>query len=351
MATAKNQAQIDDDEYSKAFMEEQAGPAQMTDDEAFSGMGMGMDDESGTPSAEADSAVVVIEGDGAPEGEAMQEDEAMAGMQEGMDSMVAPAADEDEEPTDPKEIQQKKSWEGRLKAREENLRMREEALAGADMTGAAKSAESGEVGDAPAEAMDQAGDAVVDMAAAVSAGEMTAEQAMKTLEEDFGPEFVQMLSVLVNDKAAKAMDTRVGEVRKTVDELISDLVNDKARTHFETVAEAHPDFAEINGSEALTAYLAELPEADRTAAEQVAESGNARQIVKMLDAFKAWAKEQLKAKKAASGDDMDMDMDMDMGGGIDESAADAAEGVRSTGLALPGAPDKDDSYEAAWSKF
>jgi hypothetical protein len=99
----------------------------------------------------------------------------------------------------------------------------------------------------------------------------------------------------------------------------------------------------------LGAYLANLSDAERAKAEQVQSSGNARQIVKLLDGFKGWAEKQGGAKPQAAADD-GMGMDMDMGG-MDESAADAAEGVRSTGMSLPGAPDKDDSYESAWNKF
>lgn len=330
MAIAPNQNDLDDAEYSAAFNEDQSGPKQMSEDEAFSNM----KDESGTSTPEADGDVVTVEGDGMPE------DEAMA-MDAGGESAAAadPAV---EEPMDPKEIQREKSWEGRLKAREEELRMREEALAAGGSKPAAPAAE------APGDGMEDAGDAVVDMAAAVSSGEMTAEQAMKTLEEDFGPEFVKMLDVLVSAKAGSAVDSKVGEVSKTVDQLIGELVDDKARTHFEAIADAHPDFAEINESEALGAYMATLSDAERAKAEQVQAGGNARSIVKLLDGFKGWAEKQGGAKPAAADDGMGMSMDME---GMDESAADAAEGVRSTGMALPGAPDKDDSYESAWNRF
>jgi hypothetical protein len=205
MAPAVNQNDIDDAEYSAAFNEDQGGPKQMSEDEAFPEAS----EESGTPSGDAGGDVVTIEGDGVPE------DEAMAGGE--------PAA---EEPMDPKDIQREKSWEGRLKAREEELRMREEALAAGGSKPAAPAAE------APGDAMEDAGEAVVDMAAAVNAGEMTAEQAMKTLEEDFGPEFVKMLDVLVSAKAGSAVDSKVGAVSKTVDQLIGELVDDKSRTHF-----------------------------------------------------------------------------------------------------------------------
>jgi hypothetical protein len=334
MAPAVNQNDIEDAEYSAAFSEDQSGPKQMSEDEAFSNMS-NMSDESGTSEPEGDGAVVTIEGDGEPEGEVVAE--APAEMAD-----ADPASDE---PTDPKDIQRQKSWEGRLKAREEELRMREQAL-----TATASKPEQAAT-EEPAEAMEDAGEAVVEMAAAVSSGEMTAEQAMKTLEEDFGPEFVKMLDVLVSAKAGSAVDSKVGEVSKTVDQLIGELVDDKARTHFEAIADAHPDFAEINGSEALSAYMASLSDAERAKAEQVQAGGNARSIVKLLDGFKGWAEKQGGAKPQAAADDgMGMDMEMDTSG-IDESAADAAEGVRSTGMSLPGAPDKDDSYESAWNKF
>ena len=340
MAIAPNQQDLDDAEYSAAFNEDQSGPVQQTEDEAFSNMA----DESGAPSDDADGDVMVIEGDGMPEGEAVAEAEPAAEVA----AVTEPPA---EEPMDPKDIQRQKSWEGRLKAREEELRLREEALASAgDKAGEVTS------GGETAGLSEDPGEAVVELAAAVDSGEMTAEQAMKTLEEDFGPEFVKMLDVLVSAKAGSAVDSKVSEVSKTVDQLIGEIVDDKARSHFETIADAHPDFAEINGSEALAAYMASLSDADRTKAEQVSADGNARQIVKLLDGFKGWSEKQSGAKPAdaappaPAGEEAGMGMGMSMSG-IDESAADAAEGVRSTGMALPGTPDKDDSYESAWSKF
>ena len=183
---------------------------------------------------------------------------------------------------------------------------------------------------------------------------MTPEQALKTLEEDFGPEFVKMMSVIIGAQATKAVDSRVGEVSKTIDQLIGEIVDDKAREHFEAIADAHPDFNDINGSEKFSAYLASMSDDERAKAEKIATDGSARQIVKLLDGYKAWASSEGgdapagdKAAAAApeGGDEGGMGM------GMDDSAADAAEGVRSTGMSLPATPDRDESYESAWSKF
>ena len=362
MATNPDQNAIDDAEFSAAFNEDQPGPREQTDEEAFSNM-----DESGSSETPADGDVVTVEGDGQPEGQAdagegaMAEGPATEGEgattdtasgegEQAADPMVETAAVDagagEEEPTDPKELQRKKSWEGRLKAREEELRLREEAMAGKkDVT----------VGAETAPMSDTPGEAVAELAAAVDSGDMTPEQAMKTLEEDFGPEFVKMLSVLVGAKASEAVNSKVGEVSKTMDQLIGEIVDDKARAHFEEIADAHPDFAQINGSEELAAYMASLPDDQRAKAEKVATDGSARQINKLLDGFKAWAGSQGAADKSAGdqpAESAQAEGGMGMGmGGIDESAADAAEGVRSTGMALPNSPEREESYEAAWSKF
>lgn len=362
MATNPDQTAIDDAEFSAAFNEDQSGPREQTDEEAFSNM-----DESGTSDASTEGEVVTVEGDGKPDGEVAADAGAVV---EGegattdtstseeqvaepvVETAAADAGADEEEPADPKDLQRKRSWEGRLKAREEELRLREEALSGkkADVT----------IGDETAPVSDTPGEAVAELAAAVDSGDMTPEQAMKTLEEDFGPEFVKMLSVLVGAKASEAVNSKVGEVSKTMDQLIGEIVDDKARAHFEEIADAHPDFAEINGSEKLAAYMASMSDEDRAKAEMVAADGSARQINKLLDGFKAWAGSQGESEKSAAaapapdagavGAVGDAGLGMDMGA-IDDSAADAAEGVRSTGMALPNAPERDESYESAWSKF
>lgn len=279
---------------------------------------------------------------------------------------VAPAADgtqpaegdapADEAPVaefDPaKERQRLKSWEGRLRKIEADL------AAKADKVAAGTPESNGPVDDgsnaesATAEALEQVANsaeddepalatAADDMAEKVESGEMTPEQAMRQLAEDFGEPFVKMIEVIAAAAAGKTADSKFGQVRSDIDEVISHISNARERAHFEAIAEAHPDFDEIGQSEAFKAFAGTDPERQRIAA-----SGSAKEINKLLTEFKAQsstpetpADAQAPATAAAPAASPE-----------DEEAMDAAEGVRSSGgLSLPKEPTPAGDYEAAWN--
>lgn len=306
-----NQNQMSDDElaFSQAFNEEgqDAPPPDAVEAPAEA------------PAAEAETAVAeVMAADPKPE---------------------APPADalvldtektvEEEEPTDPKDVQRSKSWEGRLRAREAELAAREKALA---------ERENG--ADATPEAVEER---VEEVTAAVQDGSLSADEAIQMLSGDFGPEFAEAISALVRSAAQeaieqsagprlKALDERISQANGTVASMIADLKDDRQRRHFETIAEAHPDFAEVAEGEMMKSYLDSLSQADREKADQVIAVGSARDIVKLLDAV----------KKAAEPEAADP---------VADAAADDAEGVRSRGLRLPEPPKTAEGYEAAWREF
>lgn len=250
------------------------------------------------------------------------------------------SADEDmEQPVDPKEIQRQKSWEGRLRAREEELARREaelkakleakpaatktdEVVAGEDaMEQAAEQLE--------ADGDSQAAEAVEEVAEKVQNGELTAQQAMAILAEDFGPEFVKMIQAIAVSQAEtaaqKVAQGAIGQVQKSVQGVISSIVDDKARSHFETIADAHPDFDELAEDPAFLEFAKTYPDGQR-----ITEGGTAREVVKMLNKYK----EAMRPVQTEP-----------------DPALDAAEGVRSSGLRLPEAPSKADGYEDAWKEF
>ncbi len=234
------------------------------------------------------------------------------------DAVLVVTPEGDEGPTDPKEMQRQKSWEGRLKAKEAELKAREDAMK-------APMAEEAEA------VTDEA--AMTEVAAAVESGELTLDQAMATLGNDFGPEFTKMISLLIESKArdiaGSLADEKVGAVRGEFDGLVNEIVEDKKRSHMEMISDAHPDFIETAGSPEFKAFIENLPGSDQERAKQVIESGTARQINKLLSTFK-------KAKTAEP---------------EDTQAMDDAEGVRSSGLKIPEKPVMGDSYEDAWASF
>lgn len=342
MATTQADMKQADDEYSAAYAEPDMKKAEMSEDEAF-GIAPPEDGSSdGSSAGMAGTApTVVIAMEPAMEGEAMAEPggEPMADAAEGdmpaggeeMPEAMAGAMSE-------KDIQREKSWEGRLKAREAELKAREDALMAKEM---AMTNEPGTKDDMPMEggamAMDDASatEALQTTAMEVKSGAMTVDQAMKQLSDDFGDEFANVLGVLIEAKAMAAADMaadkKMGKMSSTVDEIISRIDNDAARSHFEMIADKHPDFMELADSDAMKDYMAGLGEEERAQAQQVVEGGTARQIVKLLDMVKASA-------KMGEGDE-----------GAEDPAMAAAEGVRSTGMKLPSKPTDADDYEAAWA--
>jgi hypothetical protein len=242
-------------------------------------------------------------------------------------------------PTDPKDIQREKSWEGRLKAKEAELKAREDALNKAKP--AESPAEVAADGDTPAEevAESPAAEAMEEAAEKVQSGELTAEQAMAQLEADFGPEFGKAMMVLIKAQAAEiarsTADEKIGQVDQKLTGIVGEIKSDRERQHFEAISNAHPDFIDVGQSPEFKAYIDALDETQKASAMQTIEVGTSRQIIKLLSAYK----DSTKADPAPQPD------------AVDQQAVDAAEGVRSRGLKLPEKPKASQGYEDAWNEF
>lgn len=364
MATTDSMKE-DQDAYSAAFNEQEAPKQEMSEDEAFGIMpeepkaadqSAAEDGAEGQSSEPVDVAIVIDGGDLEKQAEdAMAKqtaeeaaetpaqdnaaEEAAAG--EGDAAQVqAPSADMD------KEVQRLKSWEGRLKAMEAKLK-----AAGVDTPEEEREVvgeaieESAEATDSPADE-----DKVEQIAEQVEDGSITPEQAMKQLAEDFGDDFVKMIEAIATAKAREAggaaASEKIGELKGTVDEVIADIVDTKAKAHFEQIAAVHPDFNEIGASEEFKQYVESLPDEDKMKALEVIGNGSAKQINSLLSSFKA-------ATPAAKNEELTEAQ----GESIVEEAAeedpalDAAEGVRSTGMKLPEQPTGAAGYEDAWKDF
>ena len=344
MAITQDELKQEGDDYAAAFNEDTQPAAEQSEDEAFgldveaaaAGGDAPAPNEGEAAEGEAPAVAVVIAGEPA-EGEGGGDAPAEGGMDihgdYGTGSADEPAGADGFDPA--KERQRLKSWEGRLKALEAQLKGSK-----TEVEPAASEALEEVADDAEASGDTQLADAAEQAADAVESGEMTTEQAMKMLADDFGEDFVKMIEVIATAKAREAGGAaaaeKVGEIGRTVDEIINDIVDTKTRTHFERIAEKHPDFAEINDSPTFQAWAAEDPERQR-----IAQSGSAKEIIGMLGEYKASAgsKPEPEAEVPVAGADPEV-----------TAAMDDAEGVRSSGMRLPEQPTPS-GYEDAWDKF
>lgn len=237
---------------------------------------------------------------------------------------------EEDEPTDEKELQRKRSWEGRLRAREAELKAKEDAMKGSHL--AEKQDGPAETEQSSAEKTEEA----VEQAVGQLEDGFSADDVMKQLAEDFGDDFAGKLASLIRHEAKRIAQeeakSSVGQVAKTVDDLMVNIRDSKTRAHFEAIADRHPDFLDIAGGDAMQVYMDSLDEEAKAKAQKIVDAGSAREVIKLLDAVKAYKPQ---------GKEPDV---------VDEVMADAAEGVRSRGLALPEKP-KSNSYEDAWNEF
>lgn len=357
MAT-QDQLKDDHDAYAAAFNEEDAAKNEPSEDEAF-----GIEPETPEPVAEdgaegqssepVDVAIVVDGGDlekqaedaaakqtaeEAAETPAQDNAAEEAAEGEGDASQVqAPSVDME------KEVQRLKSWEGRLKAMEAKLK-----AAGTDT--------QEEEQEVVSEAIEKAADAtdtpadeekVEQIAEQVEDGTITPEQAMRQLAEDFGDDFVKMIEAIAVAKAREAggaaAEEKVGQLRGTVDEVIADIVDTKAKNHFEQIAAQHPDFQEIGASEEFKQFIDGMPEADKETAMNVVANGSAKQINQLLSKFKD-------SNKGGSEPELTEAQGESVVDEVSDEQLDAAEGVRSSGMKLPDQP-KSAGYEDAWNEY
>lgn len=343
MAITQDGLDQDQNDFKAAFDEDMPAATEPSEDEAF-----GLNLEAAAPDANAEpagesapgeegepAAVVMAVADSGELQKNVEDDQAHETADASTEAMNAKRGSG--EPVDPeKEAQRLRSWEGRLKAMEAELKK-----AGAK-TDEEQSEAVGEAIEKAADSADTPADEekVEQIAEQVESGQLTAEQAMKQLAEDFGDDFVKMIEAIAVSKAKEAGSTaaheKVGELGKTVEEIINAIGDDKQRAHFEQIADKHPDFNEIANSEDFAKWIEAMPEGEQEKAKQVATGGTAKEINKLLDTFKAQQEQQ------------------DAGGETDlqAGAMDDAEGVRSSGIRLPEQPSaSQDDYLGNWDKF
>ena len=306
MAT-KDTLQEDQNSFADSFNEDTPAPAEQSEDEAF---GLNMPEADEVPddnSGDNGDPALMIAIEAAPkegEGESAAEDAAETPAEEAGESPAEQVAEGEPEMT-----QNDRTWEGRLKKREEELKAREEAL---------KAREEGADNEAAEESAEGEGDGQVD----------DIEGMKSRLAEDFGQEFLDTIVAIAKSEASAVAGSHVDYIRNSVRDIINGINDDRARRHFETIHDAHPDFFEVSESPEFKEFVSNLPPTDRSEAERVIAAGSASEINALLTQFKQSA-------GAAGNDD----------------ALEAAEGVRSSGIRLPKPPAAaDDDFVSAWNE-
>lgn len=325
------------DEYINAFGEDSAAPAQQTDDDAF-----------GISTPDEEAAVAQVEGAEPGDGEAAEPAAAAEVKVEGVESQeeiaaaaepvaaAAPESDDDDEAgMTAKEIQRRRSWEGRLRKQEEALK----ELA-ADLKAKSATTTDPDAVQAAADATPAEQAAATEIAEGLKDGTMTAEDAKKRITDDFGEEFVSMISTLVATEAAKIagqeVTKSVTKLSEEVKQITSHIADADERAHFEAIAKAVPDFFDLTKSPEWTTYLATADDTTK----RVAANGNTQEVIAMMAKFKEATKP---AAKPAASAQVEEEPEED-------PALAAAEGVRSGAMRLPAEPKSKDDYEGAWAE-
>ena len=139
-------------------------------------------------------------------------------------------AEEQGEQISPEDLQRQKSWEGRLRKREEELAAREAALGSGGHGEAQSAADDAEIA-----------------------------EIRQRLTEDFGDEFVGMISKLAayeaRKLAAEDFDSKLNPIQQTIAQAIQDVHAAFESMHFGAIADAHENFQDIINSPEFGAYI------------------------------------------------------------------------------------------------
>lgn len=186
----------------------------------------------------------------------------------------------------PDETQREKSWEGRLRKREEELAARE-----------------AEVG-APTEP----------------------GEALAMLSEQFGQEFADLIVQVIRENVPQPSDEATEALRSDIDDVIEVLKNERASRHKEMIMAAHADAYEIGETPEFIEWC--KTQDDAAECERIIERGTSMEVIALLTRFKAHLN--------SAGDD-------------DSEAATAVRGSSPITLPNRPAMSPDDEYKAAWN--
>ena len=189
--------------------------------------------------------------------------------------------------------QSEKSWNGRLTAREAELKARAAELAEKESALAN--------GPKPLPGYDEA---------------------VAALTADFGEDFISYIQAIAAGSARQeseaAVKTSVADIIDKIDGFKSAVSGAFSAMHKDAIVNAHEDFEEIVNTYEFANFIGSLPDGDREKAQQVAANGSASQVVRLLKKFKVSLQQAEQGKN-----------------GLDTAALDAAAGVRSAGGRSP----------------
>ena len=189
----------------------------------------------------------------------------------------------------PDEKQREKSWEGRLRKREEDIAARE-----------------------------------------ASAGQSEPGEALAKLSEQFGPEFADLIVQVIRESLPASNEEETATLRADIDDVIEILKSERIGRHKEAIMSAHADAYEIAKTPEFNEWC--RTQDDPAECDRIINSGTSQEVIALLTKFKS----HLNTGEEGAGDD-------------DSEAATAVRG--SSPITLPNRPAQspDDEYIAAWN--
>lgn len=141
-------------------------------------------------------------------------------------------------------------------------------------------------------------------------GAMSGEDVMAMLEDDYGPEFVQAMAKMIDQRARQIVEEMGGEFAGGIEEKIEKIVEMSAqglgRLHRSVLVAMRRDAEDVANSEEFTAWVESLPEAERAQAETVINEGELPDLLALFEQYdsregEAESPEDVWAEGAAAG--------------------------------------------------
>jgi len=285
----------------------------------------------------------------------------------------------------PEMTQSEKSWQGRLKKREDELKAREAALASstpqadgsAAVTGAPEGAtpEPKPTGPAidPNEGAEPAAEEAIETLSEENAEIASAEgeelpgstsDIMANAPDDikaiaqkfnteFGEEFIddfaKLFGYIAESRAGTVASEAIGPLKKLNDDLqgtLNAVIEQFQGMHQGDIEDGEPEFEQVVNSPEFEQWVMSQPQADQSRVVKVLQGGSASRILRVLKQF----------KDSLATNDTGPTPEKPAPGQIDTSALDAAAGVRSTGSIVPaitgssGNESPESSFERGFSR-
>lgn len=289
----------DQDEFNQAFMAEEAGAEPMADDMDVVADPDAAGDDTADPALNADDAGLEGEQnaptDSAAEGlpSPTSGDTAAVTLAEGADEG---ASTEDAKPIDYE--QKYKTLQGKYNAEMQRMKDKLAALESAagqpvmQAKDGAKVEDMGDEGDMPEEAPDlfadepeaQPTEAPDAEAMPTAGGDIVAQ-----LSEDYGPEFVQAIDKLIEQRARAIVEQMGGEFAGGVEEKIEKIVELSAqglgRLHRSVLLSMRKDAEDVANSPEFGEWVASLPDEERAKAEAAIDDGDLPDLLALFEQY------------------------------------------------------------------